>query len=204
MRIPKIETLLIVIFFISISLWAASKCSSKRAEVERKVRAFNDAAAEEDGEERRPVRRDTVPVTQPATVVSTPAVPSTIATPPPVSSGPVSTSHPNPEPKAPAASTSATPPPTASGQRYPALYVTIDQLNVRKKPGLEGNAIAKLKLYEQVYFLNEKTSWTQEISLGKEKVTDHWVKIRTKSGKEGWVFGAGVHYYKTKHPGASN
>jgi hypothetical protein len=56
-------------------------------------------------------------------------------------------------------------------------------------------------LYEQVYFLNQKTEWTQEISLGKENVTDHWVKVKTKSGKIGWVFGAGVHYYKMKRKG---
>ena len=81
------------------------------------------------------------------------------------------------------------------------LYVTIDGLNVRKEPGLKGETIAKLALYEPVTFLNKKTEWTQEISLGYEKVTDHWVKIRTQSGKEGWVFGAGVHYYKMKRQG---
>jgi hypothetical protein len=31
-----------------------------------------------------------------------------------------------------------------------------------------------------------------------EKVTDYWVKVRTASGKTGWVFGAGLHYYKMK------
>jgi hypothetical protein len=72
---------------------------------------------------------------------------------------------------------------------------------VRKEPGLKGESVAELKLYEPVTFLNKKTEWTQEISLGYEKVTDHWVKVRTQSGKEGWVFGAGVHYYKMKRQG---
>lgn len=72
---------------------------------------------------------------------------------------------------------------------------------MRKEPGLKGETVAELRLYEPVTFLNQKTDWTQEISLGYEKVTDHWVKIRTQSGFEGWVFGAGVHYYKMKRQG---
>jgi len=72
---------------------------------------------------------------------------------------------------------------------------------MRKQPGLKGELVAQLDLYEQVYFLNQKSEKTEEISLGYEKVTDHWVKVRTKSGREGWVFGAGVHYYKMKRKG---
>ena len=81
------------------------------------------------------------------------------------------------------------------------LYVTIEGLKMRKEPGLKSESVAKLALYEPVTFLNQKTEWTQEISLGYEKATDHWVKVRNKAGKEGWVFGAGVHYYKMKRKG---
>jgi uncharacterized protein YgiM (DUF1202 family) len=81
------------------------------------------------------------------------------------------------------------------------LYVTIDQLKMRKEPGLKGKSIGQLDLYSQVYFTGERTDWKQEISLGKEKVTDCWVKIKTKEGKTGWVFGAGVNYYKEKRKG---
>jgi hypothetical protein len=72
---------------------------------------------------------------------------------------------------------------------------------MRKEPGLKSETVAKLDLYEQVYFMNEKTDYTQEINLGKEMATDYWVKVKTKSGKVGWVFGAGVHYYKQKRKG---
>lgn len=78
------------------------------------------------------------------------------------------------------------------------LFVTIDGLKLRKEPGLKGEAIEQLKLNEQVTFLNQKTDWSQEISMDGEKVTDYWVKVRTASGKTGWVFGAGLHYYKMK------
>lgn len=78
------------------------------------------------------------------------------------------------------------------------LFVTIDGLKLRKEPGLKGEAIEQLKLNEQVTFLNQKTDWSQEINMDGEKVTDYWVKVRTASGKTGWVFGAGLHYYKMK------
>ncbi|MEI2765572.1 MAG: SH3 domain-containing protein [Dermatophilaceae bacterium] len=72
---------------------------------------------------------------------------------------------------------------------------------MRKQPNLKGEVLETLKLYDPVSFLNQKSEKAEEISLGLEKVTDHWVKIRTKAGKEGWVFGAGVHYYKMKRKG---
>ena len=81
------------------------------------------------------------------------------------------------------------------------LYVTIDGLKLRKEPGLKADLVAKLELYEPVYYLGEKTDYTQEINLGYDTVTDYWVKVKTKSGKVGWVFGAGVHYYKQKRKG---
>ncbi|MCC6461250.1 MAG: SH3 domain-containing protein [Saprospiraceae bacterium] len=90
---------------------------------------------------------------------------------------------------------------TAAAPKYSTLFVTIDGLKMRKEPSLKGSLVAKLDLYEQVYFLNKKSEKQEEISLGYEKVTDYWVKVRTKEGKEGWVFGAGVHYYKMKRKG---
>jgi len=202
MKLPKAETLIIFVFFGCVALWAMSKCSAKRSDLVRRI--------EENGEketDERPVRRDTVVVQQPA--------------PQPVQQQPVNTQSPSPVPPPPATTTTpANTPgakpvrPSLSGQPAPTssqptgstssgstLYVTIDGLKVRKEPGLKGETVAKLDLYEPVTFLNKKTEWTQEISLGYEKVTDHWVKIRTRSGKEGWVFGAGVHYYKMKRQG---
>ncbi len=205
MKLPKVETLIVLVFLGCVILWAISKCTAKRSDLVRNAR---ETAENEDDE--RPVRRDTVVVQQPVQ-----QQPVQITTP-----QPVNTRSPAPTPlpqSTPAAGNNATPQPGAKPQRpelsntatqaapssvkYSTLFVTIDGLKVRKEPGLKGESIAKLELYEPVTFLNKKTDWTQEISLGYEKVTDHWVKIRTKSGKEGWVFGAGVHYYKMKRKG---
>ncbi|MCR9290893.1 SH3 domain-containing protein [Saprospiraceae bacterium] len=84
---------------------------------------------------------------------------------------------------------------------YSRLYVTINDLNMRKSPELDGDLITKLSLFEEVFFLNEVTDSTQKINLGKEIADEPWVKIKTKKGKEGWVYGAGVNYYKKKRGG---
>jgi len=85
---------------------------------------------------------------------------------------------------------------------YTPLYVTIDDLNVRNAPDLDGEVIVKLPLYAEVEFMDEWTDFTTEVNLGKEVTNEPWIKIRTAKGREGWVYGAGVHYYKMRHPGA--
>ncbi|MCC6447886.1 MAG: SH3 domain-containing protein [Chitinophagaceae bacterium] len=203
MRLPKVESLIITVFFLCIALWAVSKCSSKRSLITQRDR---DTVDEED----RPVRRDTVYVPQPApqTPVQQQPVqpPQTYSAPqttpgvlPKLQNQPAQTA--TPDPAAGAATSGQTTAATNPTAKYSTLFVTIDGLKVRKTPSLKGALVTKLDLYEQVYFLNKKSEKPEEISLGYEKVTDYWVKIRTKSGKEGWVFGAGVHYYKMKRKG---
>lgn len=211
MKLPKIETLIILAFFGCVALWGISKCSSKRAEIGRRVKELADETEE------RPTRRDTVFV--PASGVTAPPSgqtpqlqPSNSAAPAPVQSSTPApqTTVPGARPtlqKTPATTpaaanpAAAAAPKTATATKYATLYVTIDGLKMRKTPGLKGEVIEKLELYEPVSFLNKKSEKTEEISLGYEKVTDHWVKIKSRSGKEGWVFGAGVHYYKMKRKG---
>ena len=214
MRLPKLETIIIAVFFLSVLMWAVSKCSSQRAE----RRSTLSTEEKED----RPIRRDTIVVQPtPAPLTHVPTNPGEMAsqtTPPPqtYTATPAPTTAPTLPGKTPVASTT-TPQPAASVPAKPstgtaptknkaesnasALYVTIEGLKMRKEPGLKGETIAKLKLDEKVYFLGKKSEFTQEINLGYETVTDHWVKVRTQSGKEGWVFGAGVHYYKMKRKG---
>ncbi|MCW5924730.1 MAG: SH3 domain-containing protein [Saprospiraceae bacterium] len=199
MKIPRVETLIILVFFGCVVLWAISKCGTQRADFVRHARELN-----EDEPTERPTQRDTAVARRP----TPPPVNTQNPTPaPPVATTPT-TAAPIPQPGAqPARPTISNQPspaaaePSATNPKYATLYVTIEGLKVRKEPGLKGETIAKLQLYEPVTFLNQKTDWTQEISLGLEKVTDHWVKIRTQTGKEGWVFGAGLHYYKMKRQG---
>lgn len=199
MKLPKIETVVLFVFLACVGLWAVSKCSSSRADLNHRSR---NTSADED---ERPAKRDSVapaPVQNNATAsMTTPAPP--VSQPTPATNAPapaITTKNPPKLPATPATVTQpAAAPATASS--YSKLYVTIDGLKMRKQPSLKGELVEKLELYEAVYFLNQKTEKTEEISLGLEKVTHHWVKVRSQSGKEGWVFGAGVHYYKMKRKG---
>ena len=206
MKLPKAETLILLAFLVCMTLWAMSKCSERRADSVRRVREIEGTDNDE-----RPRLRDTVLVEQSAPKISKEVVkedPDEAPIAQPAQTA-VLTPKPGVIPKRPTLtneiSKPAPPPPSASTSSGTSngstLFVSIEGLKVRKEPGLKGETLAELKLYEPVTFLNKKTEWTQEISLGYEKVTDHWVKIRTQSGKEGWVFGAGVHYYKMKRPG---
>jgi cell division septation protein DedD len=182
-------------------------------------RPYTDIRDDREEPEERPVRRDTVFVPQPSAPsnvmpqIGQPTAPATYTTPPatqpaaapgktPVATAPVSTT-PTPVTTTPAkpAASAAKP---ASTEKTSILYVTIDGLKIRKKPALNSPVVAKLELYEQVTFLNQKSEKPQEINLGEETVTDYWVKVRNADGKEGWVFGAGVHYYKMRRKGTAD
>lgn len=86
-------------------------------------------------------------------------------------------------------------------EKYMPLYVSMDGLNVRTGPSLDSAIVATLPLFEEVAFMNEKTEFKQRISLGKVEANEPWVKIRTRKNKIGWVYGAGVNYYKEKREG---
>jgi hypothetical protein len=207
MKIPKAESLILMAFLGCVALWAISKCSARRSDIVRRVRETD----LDDLVEERPARQDTVAASSPKDRPA-PGIEKAATTPPPMPA-PAPTQYnstlrqPGAQAERPAATTPAapatktTPKAAEPAKAGSTLFVSIDGLKVRKEPGLKGETIEELALYTPVTFLNQKTEWTQEISLGYEKVTDHWVKIRTASGKTGWVFGAGVHFYKTKRSG---
>ena len=84
---------------------------------------------------------------------------------------------------------------------YARLFVVIDKLKLRSEPGLKSEVLAELNLFDQVYFLDEMTDSTFEVNLGRMVVDEPYLKVRTKKGLEGWVYGAGINYMKKKHPG---
>lgn len=79
------------------------------------------------------------------------------------------------------------------------LYITIDSLKLRAQPKLDSNFIRYLAFDETVYDMGEQTKNVQTIRYSAEEIrTEPWVKIRTESGEIGWVFGAGVNFYRKK------
>lgn len=81
-------------------------------------------------------------------------------------------------------------------QKVTPLYSTINGLNVRTGPSIKNNKIARLGLFEEVIFAGEVTDSLYTIDLGEVSPTAPWVKVILESGQEGWVYGAGVSYYK--------
>ncbi|MCB0555359.1 MAG: SH3 domain-containing protein [Phaeodactylibacter sp.] len=86
-------------------------------------------------------------------------------------------------------------------ERATILYVTVDGMNMRSSPGLKSRIVERLQLYNEVEFLGEVTDSTQEINLGQITTNEPWVKVKTRKGNIGWVYGAGVSYYKKKLEG---
>lgn len=85
---------------------------------------------------------------------------------------------------------------TADATQGVPLYVITPALNMRTGPGLRFKVLERLELYDELNFLGEVTDTFQRIDLGQIVAEEPWVKVRSASGKEGWVFGACVDYYK--------
>jgi hypothetical protein len=101
-------------------------------------------------------------------------------------------------------SSPATPTPATPrnySETYTPLYVTIQGMNVRSAPSVNSNLLERLQLFDEVEYLHEVTGFTEEITIGDEVTNEPWVKIKTPKGKVGWIYGAGVSYYKTKREG---
>lgn len=199
MKFPKVESLIITIFFLSIALWAISKCSSKRSQLPEEMRNLTESPEGETdpGIENDQASEEGLPKLQ--NPPPKPVEKTTEAAPAPVENSTPPGTIPKLSNEPPPATTTS--PATTAAAPASILYVTIDGLKMRKSPDLKAPVVTRLKLDEQIYFLNEKSEKPQEINLGYETVTEYWVKVKTKSGKEGWVFGAGVHYFKMKRKG---
>jgi uncharacterized protein YgiM (DUF1202 family) len=157
--LPRVEIMIIGVFFLMFLIWAVSRCSSTRRQLAREAEQQAQEQAEYEANLLEKQRADSLKTATP---------------------------------------TAPPPTPRAMGETYTPLYITIDGMNVRSAPSLNSNILERLQLFDEVQFLNEVTDFREEVTIGEEVLNDPWVKIRTKKGKEGWVYGAGVNYYKTK------
>ncbi len=103
-------------------------------------------------------------------------------------------------PKTPTSETTIKPkaPVKVPPEKITILYVVLDGLKLRKGPHLDSTVVRTLKIDSEVYFLNEVTDFKQEINLGDRVAIEPWVKVRAYTGHEGWVYGAGINYFKPK------
>jgi cytoskeletal protein RodZ len=219
---PNIETAILFVFLIIVMLWGVSRCNKKKAEVSANLLNSESMSYDSLGS---PAARSTqaTPTTLPQqaapvvtpTVAAPPQYSTTVTTPPPTT--PAQTVQ-QPTQQTTVPLTSATPPktpgtlpvttvpsttqnaaPAASSGTQTPLYVLQNGLNVRSNPNLKAKSLGKLKLHDQVYFLNEVTEISETVHLADgTEISKPWFKIKTKRGTVGWVHGSGVDFYKRK------
>jgi len=178
-KLPKFEMMLLAIFFVSFSVWAIAKCNRTKV-------ALNPIAS-------------VVPPSKDSTTIPASANNNGL---PPIILDSTKEAQALPAVQIPTKNNTS---PEKEIQKViidrSILYVTIEGLKLRKGPSLDSLTIQKLPLFEKVYFLDEVTEFKQKINLGRKVTEEPWVKIKTKKGRIGWVYGAGVHYHKQKQDG---
>lgn len=212
------ETAIIFVFLICLGLWGMSRCKKKKEEAAIQTAtevtaAPLDTALLSPAAAKVKMKSTPPPPTNPQlqplppqyqqTQVPLPTVPTNTPTVQPNSvpqsysttTSPATTRVPTVTTKGvPHTTTTTTPPPSNT-----MLYVLINGLNIRAKADLKAKVKGKLKLNEQVYFLEEASEQAQTVRLANgTSVTKPWFKIQTKRGTVGWVHGSGVDFYKRK------
>jgi hypothetical protein len=217
---PNIETMIIVVFILCVMLWGASRCKRQKDDLVNK--AVTEGSATLPDTLASPAAAKPIPKPLPpldpaiATTTTTPQysptppanpgqalpqpvqqqnTPNSYSTPPPTTGNQATTKTKSPS----VTKVETTPASTAVEPTGSALYVLRSGLNVRMQPTVKSKSLGKLKLHDQVYFLDEvsQTAETVHLENGTE-VTKPWFKVKTKRGTVGWVHGSGVDFYKRK------
>ncbi len=197
--LSKVEYIVIGVLALIFLMWTVSKCNAHKEEAQsaEAVEAMQDSLANQEQTAATPPPIAQQPAQQPAAPASSPGTYTPInGEPAAATSAPANGTQTTGSQNTTAET--AAPKETAGLSK---LYVTIDKLKVRKEPGLKGQLLGELKLFDEVYYMNEVTDSTFVVNLGKEKADEPYVKIKTKRGTVGWVYGAGVHYVKKKRSG---
>ncbi len=200
-RMPSMETIAIVAFFLFFMIWGISKCNDSRARARLAAEAKL-SQRQRDSIARIAVQPLPTQQTQPLVANTQPQnsipVVENVPVPTPQNSRvitPNTVQQPNvavgqPQPQQPVTTTVV----QSSGQQ---LYVHEPSLNVRTEPSLSAKSLGTLSFGASVTYLS-KTSDTQELSVGTRTVDEPWFKIRTKRGTIGWVYGGYVKFYAPK------
>ncbi len=75
------------------------------------------------------------------------------------------------------------------------LYVVMDSLKIRRGPSLDSVTIGILRKDVVAFYAGRSANPTTVKLEGKE-YREPWVEIITVDGRKGWVYGAGVHFYR--------
>ncbi|MGK0388536.1 MAG: hypothetical protein ACI94Y_001266 [Maribacter sp.] len=182
-QFSKFEVLFVAVMFLCFFAWAFSKCSTQgiTSPATNDPNAMSDDM-EDTGENLSPAAANnpnspTYDLNEP-----TVAVASTVT---PQSNGNVEVVNRNN--------------PVANGgtrRSYTPLYVTLQDLKVRTGPSRDSSIVSTLSLNEEVMFMEKRTGFRERINIGTETTNEPWVYVQTQKGHRGWVYGAGIHYFK--------
>ena len=75
------------------------------------------------------------------------------------------------------------------------IYVWVDNLRMRLEPDTKSDVVTELKEGQAIVFLEEKSNFTQKITLRGKQYDEPWLKVKTKDNKIGWVYGGGAVSY---------
>jgi Bacterial SH3 domain len=217
---PNIETAIIVVFIFCVMLWGASRCKRQKDDLVNKTVTEGSASLPDtlaSPAAAKPMPK-ALPPLDPAVTTTTPPpqysptppanpgqalpqpvpqqnTPNSYSTPPPIPNNKATTSGKSPS----VTRVETSPATTVTEPTGSALYVLRSGLNVRAQPTVKSKSLGKLKLHDQVYFLDEvsQTAETVRLENGAE-ITKPWFKVKTKRGTVGWVHGSGVDFYKRK------
>lgn len=74
------------------------------------------------------------------------------------------------------------------------LEIILDNVRIRDAAGLKGKEVARLPKKSKVIFNGVFSDFTDKIKLRGIQYDDPWLKVRTKTGEEGWIYGASVKF----------
>ncbi len=86
--------------------------------------------------------------------------------------------------------------PTPTTPTVTEIYTWVNELRMREEATTNSPIVVTLKEGEPLDFAGEKSDFTEKISLRGTLFDEPWLKVTTKTGKEGWVYGGGVKFYK--------
>ncbi len=170
--LPGIELIIIVVFFLSFTMWAISKCNQKKLSYAATISSETDSTIlEKIKTEETPVQE--MPVSKIQDSIK---------------------KHQNSH-KAPS-QPSSTPVTRTIIEKYTPLYVSVDSLKLRAGPGLQHNVILKMPLHTELTFLHEVSDSTHILNIGDRIVNEPWIKVKHPKGHIGWVYGGYIDFYK--------
>ena len=73
-------------------------------------------------------------------------------------------------------------------QNKETFLINVDNLRVRTTPNLDSEKIENLALGSEVEFI-EKSKNQSTVTISDNEITDYWYKVKTPSGKIGWIHG---------------